>query len=212
MRAMTCPDGGTCHHECVAYSEGGDGCFRVARCGPLTGVYPDDRWPDEVRDDHGHPPLPPSWTWAPDRAETLEQAVLQAVGAASMCWVGGTGDMVLDSTSAAAVGVGLAAWIEEFMNTDVVVVSRENHGLAYDLASVLNRHSAENGSDTPDFILADLLDAVLKAFDVAVMARGRWFNHHCSIGDCDHRDWQSSPDMSSPESPKNPHPHPQEDM
>lgn len=38
-----CPDDGTCHHYGCH-----DGCFRVRTCGPLSGVYPDDEWPDEV--------------------------------------------------------------------------------------------------------------------------------------------------------------------
>jgi len=42
-----CPDGGVCHHEC---EQRGDGCFRVAFCGPLSNVYPGDTWPDTVRD------------------------------------------------------------------------------------------------------------------------------------------------------------------
>lgn len=37
-----CPDGGTCHHQC-----GPDQiCFRVACCEPLSGVYPNDEWPE----------------------------------------------------------------------------------------------------------------------------------------------------------------------
>lgn len=43
-RVSTCPDGGTCHHEC-----GTGTCFRVACCGPLSGRYPDDAWPADVR-------------------------------------------------------------------------------------------------------------------------------------------------------------------
>lgn len=39
----------------------------------------------------------------------------------------------------------------------------------------LNRASAENGSDTPDYILADYLLDCLKAFDAAVLARKAWF-------------------------------------
>lgn len=38
----TCPDLGTCHHECQA------ACFRVISCGPLSGVYPDDEWPERM--------------------------------------------------------------------------------------------------------------------------------------------------------------------
>lgn len=36
-----CPDGGTCRHECATAKR----CFRVRFCGPLSGVYPGDRWP-----------------------------------------------------------------------------------------------------------------------------------------------------------------------
>lgn len=43
----TCPDGGYCHHLC---QQRGEGCFRVAFCAPFTGTYPDEQWPDEVRD------------------------------------------------------------------------------------------------------------------------------------------------------------------
>lgn len=39
------------------------------------------------------------------------------------------------------------------------------------LRSLINRHSQENGSDTPDFILADYLVGCLSAFDTAVRRR-----------------------------------------
>ena len=38
----TCPDGGACHHGCRL------DCFRVHGCGPLSGVFPDDKWPAHV--------------------------------------------------------------------------------------------------------------------------------------------------------------------
>jgi hypothetical protein len=41
--AEGCPDGGTCHHGCTT------GCFRVSWAGPLSGVYPGDEWPADVR-------------------------------------------------------------------------------------------------------------------------------------------------------------------
>jgi hypothetical protein len=41
-----CPDGATCHHGCSR------GCFRVRYAGPLTGVYPGDDWPDEIKAAH----------------------------------------------------------------------------------------------------------------------------------------------------------------
>jgi NTP pyrophosphatase (non-canonical NTP hydrolase) len=44
-RFRSCPDGGTCHHLCRQ-----DGsCFRVRYCGPLSGVFPGDSWPEDVR-------------------------------------------------------------------------------------------------------------------------------------------------------------------
>jgi hypothetical protein len=35
-----CPDGGRCHHACPTAT-----CFRVDHCGPLSGVFADNRWP-----------------------------------------------------------------------------------------------------------------------------------------------------------------------
>lgn len=44
-----------------------------------------------------------------------------------------------------------------------------------ELESLLNRYSKENGSDTPDFILAEYLEGCLDAFDVAVCRRTEWY-------------------------------------
>lgn len=41
-----CPDDGACHHGCARL------CFRVQFCGPLSGVYPDDRWPEEIKTEY----------------------------------------------------------------------------------------------------------------------------------------------------------------
>lgn len=43
------------------------------------------------------------------------------------------------------------------------------------LSSVINQYSRESGSDTPDFILAEYLDASLAAFDATVQERSRWY-------------------------------------
>ena len=43
-----------------------------------------------------------------------------------------------------------------------------------ELSSLLNKHSKENGSNTPDFILAEYLDDCLKAYDKAVEHKDRW--------------------------------------
>lgn len=42
------------------------------------------------------------------------------------------------------------------------------------IAEAINCHSKENGSDTPDFILARYLDACLEAFDEAARSRDKW--------------------------------------
>ena len=39
---------------------------------------------------------------------------------------------------------------------------------------LINRYSIEGRSDTPDFLLADYLDACLKAFEVATRRRDQW--------------------------------------
>lgn len=46
--------------------------------------------------------------------------------------------------------------------------------LVSELATVLNRHSRENISNTPDFILADFLMASLTALEQAITARVEW--------------------------------------
>jgi hypothetical protein len=46
---------------------------------------------------------------------------------------------------------------------------------AHDLAKTLNYHSRENGSDTPDWILADFLNSCLEAFNHTVRTREVWY-------------------------------------
>lgn len=51
----------------------------------------------------------------------------------------------------------------------------EQPALRQDLENLLNRHSAENESDTPDHVLAEFLTDTLEAFDNAVGLRERWY-------------------------------------
>lgn len=44
-----------------------------------------------------------------------------------------------------------------------------------DLEKLVNYHSMENGSDTPDFMLAEYLTNCLTAFNAAVMQRETWY-------------------------------------
>lgn len=46
-----------------------------------------------------------------------------------------------------------------------------------ELEQVINRHSKENGSDTPDFILAEFLEEMLKVFDHVTRCRDAWYGH-----------------------------------
>jgi len=51
-----------------------------------------------------------------------------------------------------------------------------------DLTHVLNKHSIENGSNTPDFILAEALVRVLTALDGLVRAREKWYGRNADGG------------------------------
>ena len=44
-----------------------------------------------------------------------------------------------------------------------------------ELAALINRYSAENGSNTPDFLLAEYLTDCLDSFDRVVTAREKWY-------------------------------------
>ncbi len=58
----------------------------------------------------------------------------------------------------------------------------DNGSFRGDLAEVLNRHSRENGSNTPDHILAQYLANCLDAYDVAIGTRAQWYGRVDSIG------------------------------
>lgn len=45
-----------------------------------------------------------------------------------------------------------------------------------ELSALINKHSLENGSDTPDFILADYMSECLSVFHGAVCARELWYS------------------------------------
>ena len=58
--------------------------------------------------------------------------------------------------------------------SDDPIVGRE-HDFRREIESAINRHSKENGSDTPDFILAEYLSDCLKAWDKGVSRREKWY-------------------------------------
>ena len=60
------------------------------------------------------------------------------------------------------------------------------------LTTLINRHSMENGSDTPDYMLANYLMRCLGAFNAVVRARERWYKrgddepvNERETGECD---------------------------
>jgi hypothetical protein len=46
-----------------------------------------------------------------------------------------------------------------------------------ELTHLINRYSLENGSDTPDFMLAEYLVSCLNAYERAVEQRSAWFGN-----------------------------------
>ena len=54
--------------------------------------------------------------------------------------------------------------------------------LTNDLMVLLNSYSAENRSNTPDFILAQYLERCLWAFDAAVQKREAWYGRGQEVG------------------------------
>ncbi len=54
-------------------------------------------------------------------------------------------------------------------------MDEKNITLRKEIEQAINRVSAENGSNTPDFILADYLLGSLAIFDASVKAREKWY-------------------------------------
>lgn len=46
-----------------------------------------------------------------------------------------------------------------------------------ELEALINRHSKENDSNTPDFILAEFLNETLEAFNSSVKRRHQWYGY-----------------------------------
>jgi len=58
---------------------------------------------------------------------------------------------------------------------DFKKITRYNK-LRTEIEEAINKNSCENGSDTPDFILAEYLTDCLKTFDKAVVRREEWYS------------------------------------
>lgn len=107
--------------------------------------------------------------WAPDRAEDIGAAIRQALGSASMCWEHVERAGVFHPDEANRIANGLLEWVLGRYRP----VDSGRSGFRAELEHLLNACSMENGSNTPDFILAGFLTECLRAFDGATAARDR---------------------------------------
>ena len=83
-------------------------------------------------------------------------------------------------------------WHDDFLDSDVAEKNERTQTdspaqrkseFREELCSLLNRHSRENESDTPDFILCSFLGDALNAFDRATRGRTEWYNSVAMKGD-----------------------------
>jgi len=56
----------------------------------------------------------------------------------------------------------------------MMIVVESEPSFEKELEHLINKHSMENGSNTPDFILAEYMSACLKAYSKAVTTRDNW--------------------------------------
>lgn len=53
---------------------------------------------------------------------------------------------------------------------------RNEREFRLELQALINKYSAENGSDTPDFLLAEYLVSQLNTWDQYVIRREQWYD------------------------------------
>jgi hypothetical protein len=58
---------------------------------------------------------------------------------------------------------------------DPIIAESSRPTFQSELSTLINRYSKEQGSDTPDFILAEYLMNCLTSFNVAMAGRGRYY-------------------------------------
>lgn len=66
---------------------------------------------------------------------------------------------------------------EAVYETEEEMRERNKSEFRTDLEHLINSHCMENGSNTPDFLLADYLMGCLDVFDKVVSARAKWWDH-----------------------------------
>lgn len=101
-----------------------------------------------------------------EQAEDIPALIHMVVGAGSMCWENPGGAGVFDDTEAREVAKQAIARLAE--------MGISNEPFEVELERLLNRHSIENESDTPDYTLAEYLRNCLDIFSIAVCKRDAW--------------------------------------
>jgi len=100
-----------------------------------------------------------------------------------LMWNGKTTSFAIDKVQH---GFGIFAWSPisspnlsgKFAATDSFSFLSEPDGLGEAVRAAINMNSAENSSNTPDFVLAKYLLNCLDAFDEATRERDRWYGEH----------------------------------
>lgn len=67
-------------------------------------------------------------------------------------------------------------------SAEVLDLMPAGESLERDLERLLNRYSAENGSNTPDYVLASLFKATLETWDLHTKERDRWWGNRSILG------------------------------
>ena len=119
----------------------------------------------------------------PMTLEQFEGRLNEAIGEASMCW-SETPTGVFDSTKALEISGRIKSSVLELLNAlrhplpvkaPVANAVPQRLPIPAALADVLNSYCAENGSNTPDFILGDFLASVLENLNQAIRERDKWY-------------------------------------
>jgi hypothetical protein len=65
------------------------------------------------------------------------------------------------------------------------VIEKDKIELTFEkeLKHLINRYSKENGSDTPDFILAEYLNDCLESFNKTISKREEWYGRNNSMNE-----------------------------
>jgi hypothetical protein len=77
----------------------------------------------------------------------------------------------------------------------------KNESIARDFATAINRHSRENDSNTPDFILAEYLVNALEAYERIHNVNEKWYGKELCIGSGQFVSWETLTDQNHHKTP-----------